>query len=35
MEFRNYKVAYHFERDGKYIRKVEEITATSAQAIRA
>ncbi len=31
MEFRNYKVAYHFERDGKYIRKVEEIMATSAQ----
>ena len=28
---KNYKVAYHFERDGKYIRKVEEICAYSAQ----
>lgn len=28
---RNYRVAYHFERDGKHIRKTEEIVAYSAQ----
>ena len=28
---RNYRVAYHFERDGKYIRKTEEVCAYSAQ----
>ena len=28
---RNYRVQYHFERDGKYIRKIDEIMAFSAQ----